>query len=414
MEATNSTTSALEATIPPAIIDPKIVLEEVLATKARSEEAAAQAEGHAQSIATKANDIEQLRSQMVRGLEEIAAGRSAANEILEESRTQIEQVRTTINAQLTSIDNLKAQIVDTSSQAAAVLESTRAALQSGTDAASRTESLKAQVEQAAQVAAQRSQHIEDGRIYVDGRRAEIDVTLNRAQQAASSADANQKASQVTVDNLNALYASAQSIKLSSDQTAEAIAVIRKQCEEHASVSKTLADIASQTEAKIRAYETRLGELDKLATERLKTIEGLLPGATSAGLASAFGQRRGHYKWPQRLWQALFIGSVLCLLGLAFRLPGTADGSLDLAHLGISLLRRLPYVLPLIWLAIHSAHRAAVAQRVEEEYAFKETMSRSFEGYRREMSDLEGKVSPDSPLAARGRSHISSGAGIRLR
>ena len=65
---------------------------------------------------------------------------------------------------------------------------------------------------------------------------------------------------------------------------------------------------------------------------------------------------------------------------------------------MSLLFRLPFALPMIWLAFHSSHKAALAQRLEEDYGFKETVSRSFEGYRREMADLEGKVQPHSPLA----------------
>jgi len=55
-------------------------------------------------------------------------------------------------------------------------------------------------------------------------------------------------------------------------------------------------------------------------------------------------------------------------------------------------------LPLIWLAFHSSHKAALAQRVEEDYAFKEAVSRSFEGYRREMAEIEGKAAPESALS----------------
>lgn len=91
--------------------------------------------------------------------------------------------------------------------------------------------------------------------------------------------------------------------------------------------------------------------------------------------------------------------VLALLGLAYEFPAMAkDAPLSWERLVASLVYRPPFALPLIWLAFHSSHRAALAQRVEEDYAFKETVSRSFEGYRREMAQLDGKVAPDSPLA----------------
>jgi hypothetical protein len=36
--------------------------------------------------------------------------------------------------------------------------------------------------------------------------------------------------------------------------------------------------------------------------------------------------------------------------------------------------------------------------MEEEYAFKATISTSFEGYRRQMADVSKDLAPDSPLA----------------
>ena len=43
-------------------------------------------------------------------------------------------------------------------------------------------------------------------------------------------------------------------------------------------------------------------------------------------------------------------------------------------------------------------QGGVAQRVEEDYAFKEAVSRSFEGYRRELAELKGKAAPESALS----------------
>ncbi|MFN7866206.1 MAG: hypothetical protein ACK5TX_02265, partial [Planctomyces sp.] len=143
------------------------------------------------------------------------------------------------------------------------------------------------------------------------------------------------------------------------------------------------------------------DLEKMAAERLMTIESLLPSAASAGLASAFNQRRMHYTWPQRVWQGVFVCCVLALMAIAaleFGFFAKASEDVTWDKLGLSLLHRLPYALPLIWLAVHASGKAAMAQRVEEDYAFKETVSRSFEGFRREMAELEGKAAPDSALS----------------
>jgi hypothetical protein len=62
------------------------------------------------------------------------------------------------------------------------------------------------------------------------------------------------------------------------------------------------------------------------------------------------------------------------------------------------LHRLPFLLPLVWLAIHAARQTSLAMRMEEEYAFKATISTSFEGYRRQMAEVSSGMTQDSPLA----------------
>lgn len=352
----------------------------------------------------------------------------ADGDVVEQARTKAEKSRTRISELLAQsnseaescakqaqdakavaeeLKNLIAQLnersnaaSETSAQATAALESARTLANTAGESAARIEGLKTQVEQAAQVAAQRSEHIEEGRRYVDEKRKEIDVLANTAQQSASSAEAQHQASRKIAEDLATLLTTAQSTKATVDSLAEAVRTIREQCDGHANTTKGLASIAQEVDAKVKGYEERLRELEATAAERLKTIEGLLPGAAAAGLASAFGKRREHFRLPMRGWQAVFIASILLLIGIAwleFGLFTKADATLTWDHLALLIVHRLPFMLPLIWLAFYASTKAALAQRVEEDYAFKETVSRSFEGYRKEMTDLQGKVDPQSPL-----------------
>ena len=171
--------------------------------------------------------------------------------------------------------------------------------------------------------------------------------------------------------------------------------------QHTETAKKLADIADSTHQRLTDFEAKLTEIHQSSKERLKAIEGLLPGATSAGLASAFNSRRQDFTRPQIWWQSLFIASLLALLALAMWEPFShpaSTGELTWNAVGLFVLHRLPFALPLIWLAFHAGHRAALAQRVGEDYAFKEVVSRSFEGYRREMAEIDGKAAPDSALS----------------
>jgi len=342
---------------------------------------------------------------------DLAAQSLAATEAVANLQEQLGLAKSLI-AEVTSLhSNAQAtsnQTLEVKAQAAAAFQSLQSLVSTATENANRVEAIKTGAEQAQGVIATKSQHIEDGRIHADKVRADIDRLLTEAQQSSTNAEAQHQASRSASENLNSLYASAQTVKANTDSNAEAVAKSRQQCEEHEAKTRKLAEIADTSEEKVSAYEARLAQLEQTAAERLKTIEGLLPGAASAGLASAFNQRRGHYEFPQRLWQSVFVITVLGLFvlaglhagpnGLEYGLLPKADAALTWDHLGLSLLYRLPFALPLIWLAFHASHKAALAQRVEEDYAFKETVSRSFEGYRREMAELEGKAAPQSPLS----------------
>lgn len=398
-KSTQSDSTSDSAPLP----DVKQHADAIVASRQQADSLVAEIQGQSATAATKANEVELVRASAEKAKTEIDAQLAAMQSAVAALNQQVEAAKATIADLTTLATTLQAtnkQTGDTAAQATASLETLRTLANSATESASRIEALKTQVEQTAQVAATRSEHIEKGRKYVDDKRAEIDVIFNTAQQSASSAEAQHQASRTSAENLTTLYIAAQKVKADTDSNAEAVASVLEDCNGHAATTKALADKAETTDKRIVDYETRLAALEATANERLRTIESLLPGAASAGLASAFNQRRAHFKWPQRVWQGVFVASLLALLGIAgleFSLFSKIDGALTWDRLGLSLLHRLPFALPLIWLAIHSGHKAALAQRVEEDYAFKETVSRSFEGYRREMAELEGKAAPNSAL-----------------
>ena len=328
---------------------------------------------------------------------------SASTESADLFRQRAEEAKAT-GAELTSLlaqVQAKAQLAnETTAQANAALEGARALAAATSESSARIEGLKTKVEQDAQVAEQRSKHIEDGRKYVDEKRAQVDIVANNAQQAAGAAEAQHQASRKIVEDLGAMLAATQAQKGTVDSLTEEIQRVLRQCEGHAVTTRGLATVSQEIGERVAGYEGRLQDLEKNANERMKTIDGLLPGAASTGLASAFGKRREHFKWPMLIWQLAFVFSLVALILIAwveFGLMTKPDATLTWDRLALMLVHRLPFMAPLVWLAYYASTKAALAQRVEEDYAFKETVSRSFEGYRREMSDLEGKTTPQSAL-----------------
>lgn len=136
-------------------------------------------------------------------------------------------------------------------------------------------------------------------------------------------------------------------------------------------------------------EFRLKQLMADAETLRKTVEGLLPGATSAGLASAYKDRKESFQKPARNWSIAFIASIVLLLAIAFVNPiSLRIDQVTPENFYLYVLMRLPFLVPVVWLAIYAAHRHNQALRLEEEYAHKEAISKSFEGYKNQLLEIE--------------------------
>lgn len=201
-------------------------------------------------------------------------------------------------------------------------------------------------------------------------------------------------------------ASAAAIQLLQTQMAE---VTAKSVSDSAAIAKADEDskalVASMTDARNRAneanarlntYEQDIKKMSAVFEQMQTKLEGLLPHATSAGLASAFHNQKARFSKPQPWWLGLFVVAIIALLVAAgVGLPAAGDTwDAILRHF----VNRLPIVAPLVWLAIYAGHHYSMALRMEEDYAFKEAVSTAFEGYKREMLAIPPSPGNDvSPL-----------------
>ena len=152
---------------------------------------------------------------------------------------------------------------------------------------------------------------------------------------------------------------------------------------------------------------RKNNLDSLITTQTNqyqaikaNIESLLPGATSAGLASAYHDLSVSFVKPITIYTRLFFLSIVVLLGLALYftnqnailtdVPTTTSDITILKDIGIFLLQRLPIVLPVIWLAIFASKRRSEAERLKQEYAHKEALAKSYQSFKLQIEELDGE------------------------
>ncbi|MGC6323512.1 hypothetical protein ACNO7I_09875, partial [Bisgaard Taxon 45] len=185
---------------------------------------------------------------------------------------------------------------------------------------------------------------------------------------------------------------------------------------------------------------RRKELDEFKTmqqerykELNKQIESLLPGATSAGLAKAYSDMKGDFSQAVKNYGYLFYLSLLLLLAIIilvhyipviFGFPELSlgyvisnlpklttlavDGTNEAVNLTgniamntsepsvssqifiilKSLVFKLSFILPALWLVLFASKRRNEAQRLEQEYAHKEALAKSYDSYKQQIEKLK--------------------------
>ena len=295
------------------------------------------------------------------------------------------------------VASAQARLVEATQAAAAAQTRLAEAAQAATAAlAARTQITDLQA-----VIAAKSAHIQDAQTHADAVRSELDRLQTLAGQHATEAEGQRSRAQLASDAVAELLSNVRSLKAVAETEASTAQQQSEAATVAANVARGLANVAGTTEKRIADYEGRLNELIELAQERLETITDLLPGATAAGLAHAFDDRRKTFLKPSTRWQWLFVSSVGVIVALAASglwhvyqsgQPLTWD---ELARLWVA---RLPIAGALIWLALHSSREAALAKRLEEDYGYKAAIATSFLGFQKQMTEIGKDAGEGSPLA----------------
>lgn len=152
-------------------------------------------------------------------------------------------------------------------------------------------------------------------------------------------------------------------------------------------------------------DDRISQLTKFEAEHhtkhqamFDRVEALLPGAASAGLATAYKTMRSSFEKPIQRYTLIFYAALglLFLCGLL-----VVSDSMSIIPLQIKLvqahdwqeilrtmLTRVPILVPVVWVAIFSATRRSQYERLQQEYAHKEALASSYESYKKQLQDLK--------------------------
>lgn len=251
------------------------------------------------------------------------------------------------------------------------------------------------------VVATKSAHIQAAQEHADKVRIELDRAQTAAAQAATEAEGHRTRAQTANDGAAEALASVRGHKSSAETELASVISARDQAKAAAASTKQLADKADEIEERIAAYETALTNLKVQSDAQLDTITRLLPGATAAGLAHAFDDRRKTFLKPATRWQWLFVGAVGALVLLA--LTGLwnvyhSNALLGWDELARMWLARLPIAGALVWLALYASRESALAKRLEEDYGYKAAVAASFQGFQKQMAEIGASAPAGSPLS----------------
>jgi hypothetical protein len=162
-----------------------------------------------------------------------------------------------------------------------------------------------------------------------------------------------------------------------------------------------ADSGLKGELDIRVKQLSSFEKEQVTKYKalVEEIEGLIPGATSAGLASAYETMKSSFDTPLKSMSKVFYSSLGLLICISFILATKEIGGdhwitfvdfNDWDTVLRGLVYKIPFYAPVLWLAYYATKRRSEYQRLQQEYAHKEALAKSYDSYKKQIEDLDIK------------------------
>lgn len=146
-----------------------------------------------------------------------------------------------------------------------------------------------------------------------------------------------------------------------------------------SVEKQEITIQVQSEA-VEAVASKL-------TEQQDSIQRVIDDANRASMAGSFLRRKNELDKPIR-WSGIIMNVALivaaAISSLLFYFSGFFEGKFDY----LAFLTKIPIIAPFIWIAWTNGQRNSYLVRIREDYAFKYASAMAFEGYKKQVQEVD--------------------------
>lgn len=202
-----------------------------------------------------------------------------------------------------------------------------------------------------------------------------------------------------VKQINNAYEAADSLPADLEDLAKAkqkIDEIKDDAEKKNTFILKAAEVAKEKEKYLK-------ELSNTASKILKRADEALSKSTSVGLAAAFDERskslnRSIYIWVAGLIASLGAGSYLGANQVSKMTDILSNPNSSVTIIIVNLILSFISVAAPIWFAWLATKQIGHRFKLSEDYAFKASISRAYEGYRREASRIDGAMQESEELA----------------
>lgn len=144
---------------------------------------------------------------------------------------------------------------------------------------------------------------------------------------------------------------------------------------------------------VEKLKITIEETSEDAKKTLQKCESALRSSTSVGLAAAFYERSAELKSSIRIWLIALVASLIGAIYLGYLQLGRLATLIEhpdapTAIIVMNLLTSMVSIGACIWLAWLSTKQIGHRFRLSEDYAFKASISRAYEGYRSEAARID--------------------------
>ena len=219
----------------------------------------------------------------------------------------------------------------------------------------------------------------------------IQDLLKRAQGNLSTMDGHQKGAESARKETEEFRTKA---KAASDEATTFGTQVRQFVGEIEKCKKSLNDFHTQAQQVVAENEKATEGIVATNQALQKKVDDILERATGASLFTAFAKRGGWLWWGRLVWGLLTVGVIVGAMWLIYSLGNDLKES---KQFDLAILMKASSSLVLVFAIGFCATQYGKERRLEEEYAFKSTISLSFHAYEKLVEELKGRGASDKQI-----------------